>query len=900
MSVSAAHQRGSWDAPRGHRSSKPSRRGRQHSVEASQPVRETDSAADACTRADVGKETWGGSTTVLTEWPEGQPRVMAGRRGVVNGAVGGGSREGGLQPPPRRQWHHLWPAEARHRVAEDERVLLPSENGYDGHIAEDNDEDQELYADWGMGSEDGGAEAGGQNGWGPAGGRVGDVCAVLDELATRGQLDDAVAMFGELLGTGEARAPGWILGASLMRTLRMADRVDLMDVAFAAMQADDAAWQKGVRIAPSGSSLLGRAVDVVDNCLVVEHEALITQPGWRQGVDGRGSGSGMPALAPTNGAHLDDASVTAQGQWLETGGGHGMSDAARMAQDSAMARRGVYEAMILAHRKQQDWARMLALFDEFAAMGAPLTMPLCAAAIQACFLVVVASEGKHGKTGSGCDKPRERASRTPLRVRESPAQRRLRQAVSLFEHAARLGWLMRASTYSQVLQCYLQLRMPHRVVEVYRRMCVAGVKPKYAPSYKAILTACGQLGLWEELLAVVTAMGKDGFNQSAKLYTSAISMLAKGGKWQEAARVFELMRSARVSPDLVAYSALISAYASGQQWEAAIATLAQMRAKGVLPDVTAYTATITACTKAGRPDDALSLLRAMLRSGVAPNSFTASALLKGLERAGRSDDAIRLFEEMLALGVTPDLFTHTIYIKVLGNEGRWQDAVVAFDRVAAAAATSGRREEAPDRRCVGALLHALGIGRQVSRALALFGGMRQAYGITPDTQLYNMLLAAVKRSGDLQDVLDVFDAMQRPGEAFAVVAGRDKAAREKAGLETESDSASVGRMEAAGAVEVCWSAAGAQKGDHGDYGARGGQGQRRQHPPTLNPHPPDTVTYNTLMSVFEQARQWDRVLATYEVMKGGGPTCAPDDSTHHVLRRVMDKLSSQPITQKES
>jgi len=103
-----------------------------------------------------------------------------------------------------------------------------------------------------------------------------------------------------------------------------------------------------------------------------------------------------------------------------------------------------------------------------------------------------------------------------------------------------------------------------------------------------------------------------------------------------------------------------------------------------------------------------------------------------------------------------DVFAVNACMNVCANAGKWSEAVELFQSM-------GRRGVAPTVITYNTAIRALGLGRQVDKALGLLDDMQSRHGLRPDVITYNSALAACAVSGRVDEALELLAAMARCG-----------------------------------------------------------------------------------------------------------------------------------------
>jgi pentatricopeptide repeat protein len=201
------------------------------------------------------------------------------------------------------------------------------------------------------------------------------------------------------------------------------------------------------------------------------------------------------------------------------------------------------------------------------------------------------------------------------------------------------------------------------------------------------------------------------------------------------------------------YNAMISATVDPDR---ARTLLAEMRSAGVKPDVVTFTSLITLEMRRGRWQVAEAYMRELGTEGLRPNERTFGALVEGYGKHGTVQMALGALARMEAAGVPPNEVVLGSVIDACAKHGDARAAEEVLARLAAAPSPVR-----PNKHVYTSLmdLHArCGSAEGVRR---VWDEMLAA-GTELDTNLFNMRLACLDKTGALDDVHAAF------GEAAAL------------------------------------------------------------------------------------------------------------------------------------
>ena len=274
------------------------------------------------------------------------------------------------------------------------------------------------------------------------------------------------------------------------------------------------------------------------------------------------------------------------------------------------------------------------------------------------------------------------------------------------------------------------------------------------------------------------------------------------------------------------------------------------------PNVVTYTSVLQVCALAGDAVSSKVVYEEMKAAQVKPNRFTFIVLLKVLGRSGDWVRAKELFENMKAAGVDVNRMHYTTMIRMLTENGRWEDALDVFNELIA------DPKIRLDVAAYNAAIAAAARGGDSFTATALLQRMKNA-GLSPDLKTYSPVIMACARRCQFTG------HVQTPAGA--------------AGEENAGDVAMAvfDEMVDCGLTPdlVVWNSLLSVFEHAGDWQHaldvfKSMQGIAR----------PDVITWNTLLSALKRGGQEDMAVEVFEDMQRQG--CKPDEITYKILLRM--------------
>lgn len=261
----------------------------------------------------------------------------------------------------------------------------------------------------------------------------------------------------------------------------------------------------------------------------------------------------------------------------------------------------------------------------------------------------------------------------------------------------------RTAPWSAIISGFSYNGLAREAMELFKQMLTEAVQPDDAtlngllPSYSILADFCQAMDIHSYVL-------RSGFLSSTEVATGLVDVYSKCGSLESAHKMFsEIPNKGR---DIIAWSVIIAGYGMHGQGKAAVSLFNQMVQSGVRPNEVTFTSVLHACSHAGLVDEGLCLFKSMLESKkVNPQTDHYTCIVDLLGRAGRLEEAYDLIKSMkfspnhaiwgalLGACVTHDnvelgeisaewLFelepentgTYVLMAKIYSAVGRWKDA----------------------------------------------------------------------------------------------------------------------------------------------------------------------------------------------------------------------------------
>ena len=271
----------------------------------------------------------------------------------------------------------------------------------------------------------------------------------------------------------------------------------------------------------------------------------------------------------------------------------------------------------------------------------------------------------------------------------------------------------------------------------------------------AVIAALNRVSDWSGAYEVFVDMGKAGKERNLYTYTAVLTALRDEAKPDEAMIVLdEMAREPGVQPTSLAFALTLTAFDNARRWIEGNALAKRVKKYDVRPDTTLMHAVITMAGRAGDMAHANDVFTDMRNSTMIVTTYTFNALLGGYARYGDWEGCTEVYDEMKRSRIQPDSYTFTQLISAAERSGEY----VAADGVWAEML---RARIIPHTVMCGAYIHCLGCQGRDLEAEAVMEKMRDFWDVPRNAAVYNALIGAHIRSGEVTRALGVLDDMQR-------------------------------------------------------------------------------------------------------------------------------------------
>ena len=271
----------------------------------------------------------------------------------------------------------------------------------------------------------------------------------------------------------------------------------------------------------------------------------------------------------------------------------------------------------------------------------------------------------------------------------------------------------------------------------------------------AVIAALNRVSDWSGAYQVFRDMGDKGKPRNLYTYTAVLTALRDEAKPDEALAVLnEMAREPGVQPTSLAFSLTLTAFDNCRRWIEGNAVAKRIKKYDVRPDATLMHAIITMAGRAGDMAHANEVFDAMRNSTMIVTTYTFNALLGGYARYGDWEGCTEVYDEMKRSKIQPDSYTFTQLISAAERSGEYIAADGVWTEML-------RNRIIPHTVMCGAYIHCLGCQGRDLEAEAVMEKMRNYWDVPRNAAVYNALIGAHVRSGEVTRGLSVLDDMQR-------------------------------------------------------------------------------------------------------------------------------------------
>ncbi|CAK7326426.1 unnamed protein product [Dovyalis caffra] len=308
--------------------------------------------------------------------------------------------------------------------------------------------------------------------------------------------------------------------------------------------------------------------------------------------------------------------------------------------------------------------------------------------------------------------------------------------------------------YNIMIDGYVKLGYVEEAVRLFKKLADKAITPTIVTFNTLIYGFCKNRRI-VEARRLLDTIKQHGLEPSAVTYTTLMNAYCEEGNINNLHELLLEMNLNNIEPTHVTYTVVIKGLCKRWKLEESVQLLEDMRGKGLAPDQITYNTIIQCFCKAKDMRKAFELLDDMLLHNLEPSPVTYNLLIDGLCRYGDVKGADHVLVSLQERNINLTKVAYTTIIKAHCVKGDAHRAVDVFHQMV----EKGFEVSINDYSAV--------VNRFCKRCLTseakYFFSIMLSYGVSPDQEIFEMMLNALHRAGHVHSVFELLAVMIKFG-----------------------------------------------------------------------------------------------------------------------------------------